>query len=208
METLVPIHVSAADAISQAGLTAQLRFQPGIRVIDSVEDDPTGIALVAADSADDHTLHELRQLRQSGCTRIILVLRDMDDTSLVAALETGVCAVLHRAEATPTRIAQLAAQAMGGEATMSPDILSRLIKQVSRLRHQVLTPMGVNLSGLSSRETQVLKLVADGCGTHEIALTLSYSERTVKNILHDVTSRLQLRNRSHAVAYAIREGLI
>jgi len=37
---------------------------------------------------------------------------------------------------------------------------------------------------------------------------LFYSERTVKNIIHDVTSRLDLRNRTHAVAYAIKQGLI
>ncbi|MET0864190.1 MAG: helix-turn-helix transcriptional regulator, partial [Nakamurella sp.] len=54
----------------------------------------------------------------------------------------------------------------------------------------------------------VLKLVAGGHDTAEIASLLSYSQRTVKNILHDVTTRLQLRNRSHAVAYAVREGLI
>jgi DNA-binding NarL/FixJ family response regulator len=44
--------------------------------------------------------------------------------------------------------------------------------------------------------------------TAEIARALSYSERTVKNIVHAVTTRLQLRNRSHAVAYVVREGLI
>jgi DNA-binding CsgD family transcriptional regulator len=53
-----------------------------------------------------------------------------------------------------------------------------------------------------------LKLVASGHDTAEIAGRLCYSQRTVKNILHDVTTRLQLRNRSHAVAYAVREGLI
>jgi DNA-binding NarL/FixJ family response regulator len=37
---------------------------------------------------------------------------------------------------------------------------------------------------------------------------LYFSERTVKNVIHDVTSRLDLRNRTHAVAYAIRQGLI
>ena len=42
----------------------------------------------------------------------------------------------------------------------------------------------------------------------EIARRLCYSDRTVKNIIHDVVTRLQLRNRSHAVAYALREGLI
>jgi DNA-binding NarL/FixJ family response regulator len=55
---------------------------------------------------------------------------------------------------------------------------------------------------------EVLRLLADGLDTSEIAHKLAYSERTVKNVVHDVTTRLQLRNRSHAVAYALREGLI
>ena len=54
----------------------------------------------------------------------------------------------------------------------------------------------------------MLKLVAEGLETGEIARRLSYSERTIKNVIHDVTSRLGLRNRSHAVAFALREGLI
>jgi DNA-binding NarL/FixJ family response regulator len=61
---------------------------------------------------------------------------------------------------------------------------------------------------MADREIRVLRLVADGKDTKEIARELSYSERTVKNVLHDVTTRFQLRNRSQAVAYALREGLI
>ena len=63
-------------------------------------------------------------------------------------------------------------------------------------------------AGLAPREVEVLRLLADGLDTSEIARKLAYSERTVKNVVHDVTTRLQLRNRSHAVAYALREGLI
>lgn len=52
------------------------------------------------------------------------------------------------------------------------------------------------------------RLVAEGYDTADIAAKLSYSERTTKNVLHEVTTRLQLRNRSHAAAYAMRRGLI
>ena len=69
-------------------------------------------------------------------------------------------------------------------------------------------PRGLTISGLTEREVEVLRLVADGFDTAEIAKKLSYSERTIKNILHDVVSRFGLRNRAHAVAYALREGLI
>ena len=75
-------------------------------------------------------------------------------------------------------------------------------------RGQVLTPRGLTFAGLTPRETEVLRLVAQGDDTAEIARKMCYSERTVKSVLHDLTTRLQLRNRTHAVAYAVREGLI
>ena len=79
---------------------------------------------------------------------------------------------------------------------------------MGHLQRQVLSPRGLTFAGLTERELEVLRLLADGLDTSEVGQRLFYSERTVKNIIHDVTSRLELRNRTHAVAYAIREGLI
>lgn len=64
------------------------------------------------------------------------------------------------------------------------------------------------LAGLAPREIDVIRLIAEGLDTAEVAGKLSYSERTVKNVLHGMTTRLHLRNRAHAVAYALREGHI
>jgi DNA-binding NarL/FixJ family response regulator len=61
---------------------------------------------------------------------------------------------------------------------------------------------------LTDREQQVLALIADGHPTREVAQQLCYSERTVKNVLHDVVTKLNARSRSQAVAFAVREGLI
>lgn len=54
----------------------------------------------------------------------------------------------------------------------------------------------------------MLRLLAEGLDTAEIAAKLNYSERTIKNIISAVTRRLNLRNRTHAVAYAIRAGTL
>jgi DNA-binding NarL/FixJ family response regulator len=61
---------------------------------------------------------------------------------------------------------------------------------------------------LTPRELRVLTLLADGYRTSEIALELAYSERTIKHAIAEMTSRLQLRNRTQAVAFAVRQGLI
>ena len=88
-----------------------------------------------------------------------------------------------------------------------PDIL-RYRSRTRSLAPPFSSPRGLTLSGLTQREADVLRLLAEGCDTAEVGRRLFYSERTVKNIIHDVTARLELRNRTHAVAYAIREGLI
>lgn len=62
-------------------------------------------------------------------------------------------------------------------------------------------------SVLTDREVTVLMLLADGLDTAEVGRRVFLSERSVKNIIHGVTSRLSLRNRTQAVAYALRHGL-
>ncbi|HSD78946.1 MAG TPA: helix-turn-helix transcriptional regulator [Solirubrobacteraceae bacterium] len=72
-------------------------------------------------------------------------------------------------------------------------------------RERVAARSGAELTG---REITVLRLLAAGDSTRDIATRLSYSERTVKNIVHDVLSKLGGRTRAHAVALAVRDGVI
>jgi DNA-binding NarL/FixJ family response regulator len=76
------------------------------------------------------------------------------------------------------------------------------------MQRQESLPRSPTFTGLVDREIEVLRLVAEGLETAEIATKLSYSQRTVKNVVHDITSRLHLHNRAHAVAYALRQGLL
>ena len=73
------------------------------------------------------------------------------------------------------------------------------------------TAPGAGLStvaGWSAREIEVLRLLANGLSTREVARRLAYSERTIKNVVYDLTARHGLRNRTHAVAVAVRAGLV
>ncbi len=175
-----------------------------------VEDDgePADVAIVVADEIDGEVVRQLRAIQRTGCQRVVLVVSRVDDDGPLAAAGAGASALLRRSEATPDQLARAVQAAASGDGSVPPDLLGRLLDQVSRLQDQVLAPRGLTFSGLSEREVDVLRLVADGFDTGEIARKLCYSERTVKNVIHDVTTRLCLRNRSHAVAYAVRRGLI
>ncbi|HEV2086793.1 MAG TPA: response regulator transcription factor [Cryptosporangiaceae bacterium] len=204
----MPVFVYASDPVSEAGLTTQLRPRPEVRVVGNGELDHARVAVVVSDTVDDETLRVLRAMQRGGCPPVVLVATRLDDADLVAAVEAGVAGLIRRAEATAERLVEVITAAAAGEGSVPPDLLGRLLEQVGRLQRQVLGPRGLTFTGLASREIEVLRLVADGLDTGEIAAKLAYSERTVKNVLHDVTTRLQLRNRSHAVAYALRQGLI
>jgi DNA-binding NarL/FixJ family response regulator len=217
----IPVWVKALDPLSQFGLVHALLQRPEIALISDADLGalqqsesagqriaPPVIALIAVDSLDAGAVQVLRAATQRGCRRTVLIGSTIDDDALMTAVELGVSGVLRRTEATADRIVHLLQAAAAGDGSLPPDLLGRLLGQVSRMPRNGLAPRGLSHNGLSDRETQVLRLVADGKDTQEIARELSYSERTVKNVLHDVTSRLQLRNRSHAVAYALRAGLI
>jgi DNA-binding NarL/FixJ family response regulator len=204
----IAVCLHAEDPISKAGLEAALRWEPEIFLVDAEAAELPTVSVVSTDSLDEASLRVMRSLQARGCTRMVLVTSVLSDADLLTAVEVGVCAVVWRLEATPSRLGYTVLRAASGKATLPSEVLARLLREVSRLQHHVLSPLGLRLGGLSTREIDVLRLAADGLDTGEIAGQLCYSKRTVTNIMHDVTSRFQLSNRTHAVAYAIREGLI
>jgi DNA-binding NarL/FixJ family response regulator len=208
LKALIPVIVCAADPLSRAGIVSQLRRAQGFLVVPEDEAPEGAVALVVADELDATVTGQLRALRGHGVSRVVLLVSRVDDKSLLAAAEAGVTGVVRRSEATAGNLSAAIRSAAAGEGSLPPDLLGRLLRQVGHLQRQVLSPRGLTFSGLTERETAVLRLLAEGLDTAEVGRRLFYSERTVKNIIHDVTSRLELRNRAHAVAYAIREGLI
>jgi DNA-binding NarL/FixJ family response regulator len=208
MNEQLTVWISASDSITQAGLEAQLRGARDVRVIDAPERDSAAVVLLCAERVDDDVVRSVRALQHNGCERIVLVLNEVDEGDVLAAVEAGVMGLLRRSATNPEQLATTIRAAAAGEGMLPPDLLGRLLRQVRQVQSQVLGPRGFRLSGLSDRELSVLRLVADGCDTREIADELCYSERTIKNVIQDVTRRFGLRNRSHAVAYVLRQGLI
>lgn len=210
MPERIPVHVRGFDPILVSGIIAQLRPRPEIAVVDTLGEQAAPVVVVVNDVVDDEVLRLAREMRGRTTPKgkVLLVVAQLDDNALLTAIEAGVCGVVARSEATPERLVTAVRQVTTAGGVLSPRLVGRLLEQVSRLQKEVLAPRGLRLSGLSSRETDVLKLMAQGMEIREVAEKLSYSERTIKNTVHDILNRFELRNRAHAVAFAVREGLI
>lgn len=204
----ISVYLYANDPILQAGVGSQLRDSPEVALVDQSELDQADVAIVVTDLVDETVLRILRAIQRGSAPRTVLIAAALDESTVIAAAEAGVSGLLRRSEVTAERLLEVVGKVAAGEAAVPADLLARLLDQVGRLQRQVLSPRGLRFSGLSEREIEVLRLLADGLDTGEIARQLSYSERTIKAVLHDVTARFQLRSRAHAVAYAVREGLI
>src|SRR4029079_10452188 len=136
---------------------------------------------VVTDEADAAAVRVVRGIQRGGCPRVVLVSTQLDDNGLMIAVEAGVSGGLRRREASPEVLARAVVAAANGDGTLAPDLIGRLLNQVSRLQQDVLTPRGIGPDGLSSREREVLKLLADGLGTNDNDNELAFSDRTISH---------------------------
>ncbi len=207
-ETTTTAFVCAADPISRAGVAAQLRSYAEIAIVAEDGIDPNTVVIAVAHRLSEEALRSIKSFRQRGSGHVVLVVSEIEEGDLFKAVEAGVTAIVRRADATPEAMVAAIRTVSAGDGSIPPDLLGRFLANVGRLQQRVLGPHGLSHAGFTTRELDVLRLVAEGCDTHEIGERLCYSERTIKSIIHDVTCRLDLRNRSHAVAVAMREGLL
>ena len=195
------VWVDDTHSIVRRGIVGSLTAE-GFQVVgESVGLDPAphldGVDVLVFE-ARRGSLGRAKRLVEGRGTRLIATVRTGDDRQLRELVEAEVGAVLPQADLTPEGLGASVRSVLAGGVTLPRDLLPRLLKLIPA------QPGG----GLSPRERDVLRLLADGHDTREIATDLCYSERTVKNVVHDVLMKLNCRTRAHAVALATREGVI
>lgn len=148
----------------------------------------------------------------------VLVLTTFDlDEYAIGAIQAGASGFLLK-DARPTELVDAIRRVASGDAAMAPAVTARMIERMREggaAAPQALfaapggqaAPLDVELSELTERELDVLRLIADGKNNSEIGAELFLSESTVKTHVGRVLSKLQLRDRVHAVIFAKQHGL-
>jgi DNA-binding NarL/FixJ family response regulator len=150
--------------------------------------DPVDVLLFDVD-----LLHGVLALPGAASTLLVALVAEVDDARLPALVEAGVNGFLVRADLLPPELLRCLGIVVGG-GRWYPWAPRRFAPSATRR--------------LTQREVAVLRLLADGSRTTEIARDLSYSERMVKNIVHDLMTKMECRTRAQAVAVVVRERVI
>ncbi|MDT0468092.1 helix-turn-helix transcriptional regulator [Streptomyces gibsoniae] len=205
---MITVTLHADDPIARAGLAGLLRGQPEIEILERPVQSVghRSVAVVLVDRVDDDTAVKLRRLVRGESREAVLIATRLHERELLNAVACGVRTFVWRHQATAEALAKAVRSAARGDSEVPADMLNRLLVQLGR--HGSGASPVHTVTGLSDREVEVLRFVAEGLENRQIAGKLSYSERTVKNILHGLMTRMQLRNRAHAVAFALREGYL
>jgi DNA-binding NarL/FixJ family response regulator len=200
-------------AVVREGIRSLLRLAPGFVVVAEADDGENAVAL-AGTHVPDVVLLDLmmpgiggvaavRGIRTASPRSHIIVLTSSDDDELAfAAIEAGAQSFLPKSTRAETLLQAIRCAAIG-DPTLHPAIARRILNAMQRRR-----PAADPFAGLTERELDVLRQLAEGGSNARIASCLSISEKTVKAHLSNLMSKLQVTDRTQAVAFAWREGLM
>jgi DNA-binding NarL/FixJ family response regulator len=215
-----PIRVVVADdhEVVRSGFAGLLATQPDFAVVGTAADGAEAIRVCRVESP--HVV--LMDIRMPGIDGIeatrqlvrpgteaprVLILTTFDlDQYVYDALRAGASGFLLK-DVTAERLFDAVRVVAAGEALLAPTVTRRLISEFAAM-HRPDTPPAPALARLTPRETQVLRLMAEGLSNPEIAGRLTITEETVKTHVSRILTKLGLRDRTQAVVTAYETGLV
>lgn len=193
----------------RAGVVASLAAAPDVTVVG--EADSAGQAIrLATEHEPDICLLDIampggglvaaRRIRdQFPQTRVVMLTVSEDEDDLLAAMKAGASGYVLKG-APASELLRVLRLVHAGEVYVAPGLAWGLLREMSR-------PRSAPLDELSSREREVLELVAEGLSNQEIGDRLGLAEKTIKHYMTSILGKLQVRSRVEAALLAYREGM-
>ena len=203
-------------ALLREGLQSLLSAQPGMRVVGTAEDAQSGISKIASLGPDvvltDLAMPEtggvdaIRQIKASHPdTRVIALTFHKEDSYIHAALKAGADGYVLKDDSRDELVIAIGS-VLRGKNYLSPSICDQIIAgYLAGARKKRLEP---SWHVLTRRERQVIKMIAKGMKTREIAEELSLSPKTIEKHRTNMMNKLDLHSVSAVTVYAIQTGLI
>jgi DNA-binding NarL/FixJ family response regulator len=187
------VHIVAEASEGATALTLVRELAPDVVVMDLNMPGMNGI----------EATREIARL--APLTRVVVLTISDQDGDVMDAILAGACGYLLKDSSIQDLMQGIRAASVG-EALISPHIASKVLQRIRATGIQ--TDTAVPGPELSDRETEVLRLIANGKDNAEIARELHISPKTVKNHISNILMKLQIENRIQAAVYAVRRGLV
>ncbi len=207
------------QALVRSGLRALLDQEADITVVGEASDGEEAIRM-AAELQPDLVLMDIklpkvdgieatRRIKESHASVEVLVLSAFeDDESVFQAIQAGASGYVLK-DITPVNLVRAIRAVRAGMSAVHPGITRRLLERIS-LMSRARTPGAAQIhsDGLTDREVEILVGISKGASSRELAAKIFVSESTVKSHLRTIYRKIGVRDRSQAVAYAIRKGFV
>jgi len=213
MPQLIRILITDDHAIVREGLRALIKVKPDMELAGEAADGEEAVHK-ARSLRPDVILMDLVMPRKNGIeaieeikrenpdARILVLTSFAEDDQVLSAIKAGALGYLLK-DSSPQELIEAIRCVYRGESSLHPAVARKLILGFGRQRNAK-----PDVSTLTEREMEVLKLVAHGLSNQAVAEQLHIGEGTVRFHVSNILSKLQLENRTQAVLYALREGLV
>jgi NarL family two-component system response regulator LiaR len=176
----------------------------GIEAIDQVQKHEPDIVLMDLVMPDMDGIEATRKIQElHPNTKVIVLTSFTDDENVFPAIQAGASGYLLK-DISPSDLSQAIRAVNEGEKQLHPEITKKLMDQFVNPNIEHI----FDLEDLTPRETDVLRLIAQGMSNKEIANALTISEKTVKTHVSSILNKLDLVDRTQAAIFALKKRLV
>jgi DNA-binding NarL/FixJ family response regulator len=209
----VRVLIADDQTLFRVGLARLLEEDPRVHIVGQAGDGAEAVKL-AASLKPDVVLMDLKMPNLDGIeatrqiasslpgVKVLLLTTFEADNHVIQALKAGASGYILK-DSKPDSIVSSLLAVMAGERVMASAVANRVLEMLTG----TTTPKEF-YDGLTGREIEILKLLAGGMANKQIAYKLKISEKTVRNHVSNMYEKLNIYDRSQAVLYAVRKGLV